>query len=76
MSENFVNLFAKYKNKIIVVRMNDKTTIEGMLIEYDGIMNVTLDDARDVSNKKTLPLGRTLVRGSRITAISFPTDNE
>jgi len=56
--------------------MNDKTTIQGMLIEYDGIMNMTLDDARDVSNKKALHLGRTLVRGSRITAISFPTENK
>ena len=76
MSENFINLFAEYKNKIIVVRMNDKTTIQGMLIEYGGIMNMTLDDARDVSNKKALHLGRTLVRGSRITAISFPTENK
>ena len=39
MSENFINLFAEYKNKIIVVRMNDKTTIQGMLIEYDGIID-------------------------------------
>jgi small nuclear ribonucleoprotein (snRNP)-like protein len=74
MSDNFVNLFAEYKNKIIMIKMNDRKTIEGKLIEYDKIMNVTLDDAKDISNKKILYLGMTLVRGSRITAISFPTE--
>lgn len=76
MSENFASLFAKYENKIITLRMNDGKTIKGILIEYDGIMNMTLDDAKDVTNEESLILGRTLIRGSNITAIILPEDTQ
>ncbi|MBT3329733.1 MAG: hypothetical protein HOE93_02625 [Nitrosopumilus sp.] len=76
MSDNFVSLFAKYKNKIITVKMNDRKTIKGMLMEYDKIMNMTLDGAKDVSSENPLILGRTLIKGNSITAISFPIENK
>jgi small nuclear ribonucleoprotein (snRNP)-like protein len=76
MSDNFVSLFAKYKNKIITVKMNDRKTIKGMLMEYDKIMNMTLDGAKDVSSENPLILGRTLIKGNSITAISFPIESK
>jgi len=76
MSDNFVSLFAKYKNKIITVKMNDRKTIKGMLMEYDKIMNMTLDGAKDVSSENTIILGRTLIKGNSITAISFPIESK
>jgi small nuclear ribonucleoprotein (snRNP)-like protein len=39
-------------------------------------MNMTLDGAKDVSSENPLILGRTLIKGNSITAISFPIENK
>lgn len=72
MPENFSSILAKYDSKNIILRMNDGKTIKGIMIEYDGIMNMTLDDAKDVSNEEPVIIGRTLIRGSNIMAIVLP----
>ncbi|KEQ57072.1 putative snRNP Sm-like protein [Marine Group I thaumarchaeote SCGC AAA799-E16] len=75
MSENFSMLFLKCINKKITLRMNNGKTINGMLVEYDEFMNMTLNDAREESNENFKNLGNTLIRGSSITAIVLPDEN-
>lgn len=68
-------LFLKCINKKITLRMNNGKTINGMLVEYDEFMNMTLNDAREESNENFKNLGNTLIRGSSITAIVLPDEN-
>ena len=39
-------------------------------------MNLTLDDAEDISGTKTVKLGRILLRGNNIIAIFLPKESE
>ena len=47
---------------------------QGTLIDFDIHMNLTLDNAEDISEEKHLNLGKILLRVDNILAISLPTD--
>ncbi len=59
------------KNKIIQIRIRDNKTIRGILQEFDRLMNLTLNDAEDISGTKIVKLGKILLRGNNIIVISF-----
>jgi len=44
------------------------------LIDFDIHMNLTLDKAEDITEEKHLSLGKVLLRGDNILAISLPAD--
>jgi len=60
------------KNKIIQLRIIDNKTISGILQNFDVHMNLTLEDTEDISDTKVVKLGKILLRGNNIIAISFP----
>ena len=72
MSIDIPTLLMHNKNKIIQIRIRDNKTIRGVLQEFDRLMNLTLDDAEDISDTKVVKLGKILLRGNNIIAISFP----
>ena len=47
-------------------------TIQGILKDFDIHMNLTLEDAKDVTNEKHEKIGKTLLRGDNILLISLP----
>jgi len=76
MSVDIPTLLIHNKNKIIQIRIRDNKTIRGVLQEFDRLMNLTLDDAEDISDTKTVKLGKILLRGNNIIAIFLPEESE
>jgi len=60
------------KNKIVLLRMRDDKTIQGILQSFDVHLNLTLDDAEEILDSKEVKLGKILLRGSNIVVISLP----
>ena len=60
------------KNKIVLLRMRDNKTIKGILQSFDVHLNLTLDEAEEILDSKTVKLGKILLRGSNIVVISLP----
>jgi len=71
MSIDIPTLLKHNKNKIIQIRIRDNKTIRGILQEFDRLMNLTLNDAEDISGTKIVKLGKILLRGNNIIVISF-----
>jgi len=69
-------LLSNNKNKIVQLRIRDNKTISGILQNFDVHMNLTLEDTEDISGTKAVKLGKILLRGNNIIAISFPEESE
>ncbi len=76
MSIDIPTLLNHNKNKIIQIRIRDNKTVSGVLQDFDRLMNLTLDDAEDISGTKVVKLGKILLRGNNIIAISLPEESE
>ena len=63
------------KDKIVLLRMKNNTTIQGILKEFDIHMNLALDDAEYISDEKSDKLGTILIRGDNILAVSIPKED-
>jgi len=74
MADEISNLMNKNKNKSILLRLRNNKTVKGNLLDFDVHMNLTLEDAEDVSEDKSQKLGKILLRGDNILAISLPTE--
>ncbi|MHA7647833.1 LSM domain-containing protein [Nitrosopumilus sp. S4] len=72
MADEISTLMAKSKNKVVLLRLRNSKTIQGVLQDFDIHMNLTLDDAEDVTEEKPEKLGTVLLRGDNILAISLP----
>ena len=46
-----------------------KTQIEGQIVGFDEYMNMTLDDAVEVTGEKRMDVGRILLKGDTITLL-------
>ena len=74
MADEISNLMTKNKNKQILLRLRNNKTVKGDLLDFDVHMNLTLGNAEDISDNKTQKLGKILLRGDNILAVSLPTD--
>ena len=74
MSDEISTLMRNNRNKSIFLRLRNNKTIKGSLVDFDVYMNLTLDDAEDVSDGKTQKLGKILLRGDNVLTISLPDD--
>ena len=72
MGDEISNLMSSNKNKVILLRLRNNKTVRGNLQDFDIHMNLTLEGAEDVSDDKTVKLGKILLRGDNILAISLP----
>ena len=74
MSYEISTLMNNTKDKLVTLKLRNTKTIQGILKEFDIHMNMTLDDAEDVSAEKPEKLGRILIRGDNILAVSMDKD--
>ena len=74
MADEISTLMSNNKDKIISLRLRNTKTIQGYLKDFDIHMNLSLDNAEDVSEEKHEKLGKILIRGDNVLAISFPDD--
>ena len=72
MADEISTLMNNSKDKVVLLRLRNTKTIQGMLKDFDIHMNLTLENAEDVSNEKHEKLGKILLRGDNILAISLP----
>ena len=72
MAFEISTLMNNSKDKVVLLRMRNTQTIQGTLKEFDIHMNMTLEDAEDISNEKPEKLGKVLIRGDNILAGSIP----
>ena len=72
MADEISTLMNDSKDKIVLLRLRNKKTIHGTLKDFDIHMNLTLDNAEDISDEKPVKLGTVLLRGDNILAISLP----
>jgi len=74
MADEISTLMNNSKNKVVLLRLRNTKTIQGVLKDFDIHMNLTLEDAEDVSEEKHENLGKILLRGDNILAVSLPED--
>jgi len=72
MSYEISTLMNNNKDKVVLIKLRNTKTIQGILKEFDIHMNLTLEDAEDVSAEKPEKLGKILIRGDNILAVSMP----
>jgi small nuclear ribonucleoprotein len=72
MADEISTLMGNSKNKSVLLRLRNNKTIKGNLLDFDVHMNLTLDDAKDVTEETSQKLGKILLRGDNILAISLP----
>ena len=74
MADEISTVMSNCQGKIVLLRLRNTKTIQGSLIDFDIHMNLTLNNAEDISEEKHLSLGKVLLRGDNILAISLPSD--
>jgi|TARA_B110000438_G_scaffold217219_1_gene209882 small nuclear ribonucleoprotein len=74
MADEISTVMSSCQGKSVLLRLRNTKTIQGTLIDFDIHMNLTLNNAEDISEEKHLNLGKILLRGDNILAISLPTD--
>jgi len=72
MSYDITTLMNDNKDKVVLIRFRNTKTIQGILKEFDIHMNLSLEDAEDISDEKHEKLGKILIRGDNILTISMP----
>ena len=75
MADEISTLMSNHKNKSILLRLRNNKTIKGILLDFDVHMNLTLNDAEEVSDDNPEKLGKILLRGDNILAVSLPDEN-
>ena len=74
MADEISTLMSNSKNKSVLLKLRNNTTIKGNLIDFDVHMNLTLDDAEDVTDEEPEKLGKILLRGDNVLSVSLPDD--
>ncbi len=72
MSYEISTLMNNTKDKVVLIKLRNTKTIQGILKDFDIHMNLTLKDAEDISDEKPEKLGTILIRGDNILAVSMP----
>ena len=71
MADEITNLMNKSKDKLVLLRLRNTRTIQGILKDFDIHMNLTLEDAEDITDEKHEKIGKTLLRGDNILLVSL-----
>jgi len=74
MADEISTLMNNSKDKVILLRLRNTKTVQGILKDFDIHMNLTLENAEDVSEEKHENLGKILLRGDNILAVSLTED--
>ena len=72
MADEISTLMSNNKDKVVLLRLRNTHTIRGLLQDFDIHMNLTLKDAEDITEEKPKKLGKILLRGDNLLAISLP----
>jgi len=74
MTDDISTVMSRNKNKTVLLRLRNNTTIKGNLLDFDVHMNLSLDNAEDITNDNPEKLGKILLRGDNVLIVSLPDD--
>ena len=74
MADEITNLMNNNKDKVVLLRLRNTRSVQGILKDFDIHMNLTLEDAEDVTGDKHEKIGKVLLRGDNILLVSLPKD--
>ncbi len=72
MADEISTLMANSKGKVVLLRLRNDKTLQGVLQNFDIHMNLTLETAEDITEEKHEQLGKILLRGDNLLAVSLP----
>ena len=72
MADEISTLMSNNKGKVVLLRLRNTQTLQGVLQNFDIHMNLTLEDAEDISEEKHEKLGKILLRGDNLLLVSLP----
>ena len=72
MADEISTLMANSKGKVVLLRLRNDKTLQGVLQDFDIHMNLTLENAEDITEEKHEQLGKILLRGDNLLAVSLP----
>ena len=72
MADEISTLMSSRKGKVVLLRLRNDTTLQGVLQDFDIHMNLTLENAEDITEEKHEQLGKILLRGDNLLAVSLP----
>ena len=72
MSSEIVKLLDDCVNKVIVIKLRNKRTIQGSLQAFDQQMNLILTNAEDITQDDVKSLDKIILRGDNIIMVSLP----
>ncbi len=59
-------------NKVIVIKLRNKKTIQGNLQAFDQQMNIILTNSEDITEDDAKSLDKIILRGDSIIIVSLP----
>ena len=71
MSSEIVNALEDYLDKVIVIKLRNKKTIQGKLQDFDQHMNLILTNSKDITGDNAKSLDKVLLRGDNIMLVSL-----
>ena len=72
MADEISTLMSNNKGKVVLLRLRNNRTLQGVLQDFDIHMNLTLENAEDITEEKHEQLGKILLRGDNLLAVSLP----
>ena len=72
MADEISTLMRNSRDKTVLLRLRNTSSIQGILKDFDIHMNLTLENAEDVTESNPKKLGKILLRGDNILLISIP----
>lgn len=72
MYSEIINTLDDYLDKIIVIKLQNKKTVQGNLQSFDHMMNLVLTDSKDITGDNVKNPNKVLLRGGNIMLVSLP----
>ncbi len=72
MADEISTLMINNRDKDVLLRLRNNKTIHGTLKEFDIHMNLTLENAEDITDETPVQLNKILLRGDNVLAVSLP----
>ncbi len=72
MSSDIDKILEGCVNKVILIKLKNKSTIRGNLQIFDQHMNLLLTESQDITGDEVKNLDKIILRGDNILIVSLP----
>ncbi|MEE8179286.1 MAG: LSM domain-containing protein [Nitrosopumilaceae archaeon] len=72
MSSEIVKILEDCLNKVIIIKLRNKKTIQGNLQAFDQQMNLILTNSKDITEDDVKSLDKIILRADNIIIVALP----